>query len=189
MIVLTVLMYCMSTVHIALALQVNLIAFFDQHAIEGGLTILDEQGDALVWVQIMLELLNVGCPAFSSYVMLTSSPDQCLMGDSIVCWRTWVLWGRDYRVLIFPGLCITGGLGESLHCPGPVRIRADFGFPRDASVWHRHDCRARPFPAWGRALCWKHHHLVLFLRRVDVCCERLFHRDDFLESLVSRNSP
>ena len=62
MIVLTVLMYCMSTVHIALALRVNLIAFFDQHAIEGGVTILDNQGDPLVWIQIMLELVNVSRP-------------------------------------------------------------------------------------------------------------------------------
>ena len=30
MIILTILMYCMSTVHIALALQVTLVAFFDQ---------------------------------------------------------------------------------------------------------------------------------------------------------------
>lgn len=59
MITLIVLMYCMSTIHIALALRVNLIAFFDQHAIEGGVTIFDDQGDPLVWIQIMLELLNV----------------------------------------------------------------------------------------------------------------------------------
>ncbi|KAI0749967.1 hypothetical protein C8Q80DRAFT_1066899, partial [Daedaleopsis nitida] len=92
MITLTVLMYCMSTIHVALAMRVNLIAFFDQHAIEGGLTIFDDQGDPLVWIQIMLELLN------------------CLMGDAIVCWRTWVLWGRNWRILIFPVTCILGGL-------------------------------------------------------------------------------
>ncbi|KAH9933641.1 uncharacterized protein BXZ73DRAFT_101025 [Epithele typhae] len=92
MIVLTVLMYCMSTVHIALALRVNLIAFFEQHAIEGGTTILDDQGSPLVWVQIGLELLN------------------CLLGDSIVCWRTWVLYSRNWKILIFPATCIVGGL-------------------------------------------------------------------------------
>ena len=59
MITLTVLMYCMSTAHIALALRADLIAFFEQHAIEGGPNILNDQGDALVWVQNMLELINV----------------------------------------------------------------------------------------------------------------------------------
>ena len=60
MITLTFLMYLLGTVHVALALRVDLIAFFDQHAIEGGVTIFDDQGDLLVWLQIMIELLNVG---------------------------------------------------------------------------------------------------------------------------------
>lgn len=76
MITLIMLMYCMSTVHIALALQVNLIAFFNQHAIEGGLTILDDQGNPLVWVQIMLELLNVG-DCLSGRVLFL----PCVMSD------------------------------------------------------------------------------------------------------------
>lgn len=28
-----------------------------------------------------------------------------------MCWRTWVLWGRDWRILVFPVTCILGGLG------------------------------------------------------------------------------
>ena len=59
MIILTILMYCMSTVHIALALQVTLVAFFDQHVTEGNPSIFDNQGDPLIWVQIGMELLNV----------------------------------------------------------------------------------------------------------------------------------
>ena len=62
MIALTLLMYFMGTIHVALALRVDLIAFFDQHAIEGGVTIFDDQGDRLVWLQIMIELLNVSIP-------------------------------------------------------------------------------------------------------------------------------
>ncbi|KAH9934479.1 uncharacterized protein BXZ73DRAFT_100671 [Epithele typhae] len=93
---LTVLMYCMSTVHVAMALRVDLMAFFDQHAIEGGLSILEEQGDPLIWGQICLELIN------------------CLLGDSIVCWRTWVLWGGDWRILVFPVACITGGVASGI---------------------------------------------------------------------------
>ena len=61
MIVMTVLMYCISTTHLSLALKVELIAFFDEHAIESNdrLTILQDQGNALVWLQIFLESFNV----------------------------------------------------------------------------------------------------------------------------------
>ena len=62
MIALTLLMYFMGTIHVALAIRVDLIAFFDQHAIEGGVTIFDDQGDRLVWLQIMIELLDVSLP-------------------------------------------------------------------------------------------------------------------------------
>ena len=56
MIASTLLMYCLGTAQIALVLHVDLIAFFDQHAIEGGDTILNNQGSRFAW---MLQLLNV----------------------------------------------------------------------------------------------------------------------------------
>ncbi len=59
MTVLTVIMYCLSTAHLALSLQQNLIAFFDQHAADGGLTILNDQGHPLVYCQITIEVINV----------------------------------------------------------------------------------------------------------------------------------
>ena len=52
-------MYCMGTTQIALVLYAGLIAFFDQHAIEGSLTIFDDQGNRIVWIPVMLQLLNV----------------------------------------------------------------------------------------------------------------------------------
>ncbi|KAI0749974.1 hypothetical protein C8Q80DRAFT_1120074 [Daedaleopsis nitida] len=119
MIVLTVLMYLMSTVHIALALRVNLIAFFDQHATEGGLTIFDNQGDPLVWVQIGMELLN------------------CLIGDAIVCWRTWILWGRNWRILAFPATCILGGLVAGVGMTQALSRSPDGQelFGEDITIW------------------------------------------------------
>ncbi|KAI1783889.1 hypothetical protein LXA43DRAFT_955783 [Ganoderma leucocontextum] len=96
MLLLTALMYGLSTVHIALSLRQNLIAFFDQHAAEGASSILNDQGNPIVYVQIALEVVN------------------CLIGDSIVCWRAWVLWGRDYRIIIPPVLCIVGGLASGI---------------------------------------------------------------------------
>ncbi|TBU52727.1 hypothetical protein BD310DRAFT_952553 [Dichomitus squalens] len=82
----------LSTVHIALSLRQNLIAFFAQHAAEGALSILNDQGNPIVYMQILIEVVN----------------------DSIVCWRAWVLWGRDYRVVIPPILCISGGLATGI---------------------------------------------------------------------------
>lgn len=49
MVFLTVTMYSLSTTHIALSLHQNLIAFFEQHAADGGLTILNDQGSPLVY--------------------------------------------------------------------------------------------------------------------------------------------
>lgn len=59
MVVLTVLMYALSTTHIALSMRQNLIAFFDQHAADGGHTILNDPNDPLVYSQIAIEIINV----------------------------------------------------------------------------------------------------------------------------------
>ncbi|RPD69257.1 hypothetical protein L226DRAFT_539935 [Lentinus tigrinus ALCF2SS1-7] len=96
MVFLTVVMYALSTTHVALSLRQNLIAFFNQHAADGGNTILNDPNDPLVYSQIAIEVIN------------------CLLGDSIVCWRTWVLWGRDSRVIIPPALCIIGGFASGI---------------------------------------------------------------------------
>ena len=45
----------------------------------------------------MLSELNSSCPHYRSQ-------------DAIVAWRAWVLWGRNYRVIIPPITCILGGL-------------------------------------------------------------------------------
>ena len=117
MVALTLLMYCMSTAHIALVLKVDLMAFFDEHATEGRFTILNEQEDPLHWVQNMLEIINVSDLTSSLWDYANNGHfnlAQCVIGDSIVCWRTWVLWGRDWRVLTFPLVCIVGSLGRYL---------------------------------------------------------------------------
>ena len=59
MLVLTLVMYSLSTVHIALSFRQNLIAFFDQHAADGGLSILNDQGNPIVYTQIAVEVINV----------------------------------------------------------------------------------------------------------------------------------
>ncbi|RDX44029.1 hypothetical protein OH76DRAFT_1123452 [Lentinus brumalis] len=96
MTILTVIMYSLSTAHLALSMQQNLIAFFEQQAADGRLSILNDQGNPLVYCQIAIEVVN------------------CLLSDSIVCWRTWVLWARSYKVIALPALCILGGLASGL---------------------------------------------------------------------------
>ena len=52
-------MYGISTVHIALSLRQNLIAFFEQRAGDGAVSILNDQGNPIVYSQIALEIVNV----------------------------------------------------------------------------------------------------------------------------------
>lgn len=56
---LTVAMYSLSTTHIGLSMRQNLIAFFDQHAADGAMSLLNEQGNRLMVSQIAIELVNV----------------------------------------------------------------------------------------------------------------------------------
>ena len=55
----TLAMYSLATAHVGLSLRQNLIAFFDQKAADGGRTILNDQGDPLVYSQITIEIINV----------------------------------------------------------------------------------------------------------------------------------
>ena len=36
-----------------------------------------------------------------------------LLGDYILIYRCWVLWGRNYWVVLVPSLCAVGGFGEA----------------------------------------------------------------------------
>ena len=80
MIVTTVLMYCMATAQIALVFHGDLIAFFDQHAIEGGATIFNNQGNWLEWTQNMIQVLNVSiCMSFSDVRALKNTSSVLLL--------------------------------------------------------------------------------------------------------------
>ncbi|KAJ3919287.1 hypothetical protein F5877DRAFT_78175 [Lentinula edodes] len=97
MTIVTVIMYCMSTVHLALSVYQNLVALFTQRAADGGNTLFDDKGSPLYYIQIGIEVIN------------------CLLGDSIVTWRTWVLWGCNWQIIYLPGLLMlasaaTGGV-------------------------------------------------------------------------------
>ncbi|KDR82725.1 hypothetical protein GALMADRAFT_238230 [Galerina marginata CBS 339.88] len=84
-------MYSLSTIHISFSLRQSLVAFFDQSATNGGLTTFNDPGSFLLIAQTSLELVN------------------CLIGDSIVLWRAWVLWGGGRAVLVLPSILIMTG--------------------------------------------------------------------------------
>lgn len=37
-----------------------------------------------------------------------------LFGNSIILYRCWALWNKDYRVVVLPTMCALGGLGKWL---------------------------------------------------------------------------
>ncbi|KAJ3852447.1 hypothetical protein EV368DRAFT_15544, partial [Lentinula lateritia] len=119
MTILTVVMYCISTVHLALSVRMNLVALFTQKAADGGETLYDDQGSPLYFGQVAFEVIN------------------CVLGDSIVTWRTWVLWGRDWRAIYFPcflmvGSTVTGSVMVyqfSLSPPGQPN------FSNNTTIW------------------------------------------------------
>ena len=42
-----------------------------------------------------------------------------LLGDYILIYRCWVLWGRNYWIITLPSLCAVAGFGASLFLPHP----------------------------------------------------------------------
>ncbi|KAJ3965189.1 hypothetical protein EV361DRAFT_811114 [Lentinula raphanica] len=87
---LTVFMYIMSTIHFALSLRLNLIALFKQKAADGRESLYDNKGSPMYVGQVAIEVVN------------------CVLGDSIVIWRTWVLWARNWKMIYLPCILMLG---------------------------------------------------------------------------------
>lgn len=109
---------------------------------------------------------------------------QCLLVDVIVCWRTWELWRRDSRILVWPMACISGGLGGHYgivctHCAVIMLTTLD-------SVCGRDDVFGRD-NAPGHENNRKHDNedMVWELRRVHGLFQHLFGLNDRLEGMVS----
>ena len=129
MVVLTVLMYGLSTTHIALSLRQTLIAFFNQHAADGGDTILNDPGNPITYSSIAIEVVNVsfhvsflrfvhGGKAFLSDIDVTSH--QCLIGVSSVSEPLWI-WPTPRSGLHRPLENLgTLGKGPSHHHPSSI---------------------------------------------------------------------
>ncbi|KAF5370193.1 hypothetical protein D9757_010620 [Collybiopsis confluens] len=92
--VLTVVMYCLSVVHLAICFQINLAALFEQKA---ALLENTDRGN-----------LNTSFSIFAC-APIAAETLNCIIGDSIVIWRTWVLWNRNHRITYFPCTLLLGG--------------------------------------------------------------------------------
>ncbi|KAK7677375.1 hypothetical protein QCA50_019706 [Cerrena zonata] len=94
MIIVTAIMYLAATAHLILSFWTNFVAIFNQDGAENdGLdTDLNNFRDPKPYSQIALEMVNY------------------IIGDSVVVWRTWVIWGKNPYIVIFPAACVLGGI-------------------------------------------------------------------------------
>ncbi|KAJ3733840.1 hypothetical protein DFJ43DRAFT_198007 [Lentinula guzmanii] len=127
MIVMTVIMYCLSMLHLAFSLKINLVALFDQEASTPTDSIpksAENTENVFACTPIAAEALN------------------CILGDSIVIWRTWTLWNSSWKVIYLPCILLLGGLvaagflvhamfislvGQSLFNPQTIGAIVAFG--------------------------------------------------------------
>ncbi|KAJ3827459.1 hypothetical protein EV361DRAFT_265832 [Lentinula raphanica] len=95
MIAMTIIMYCLSMLHLAFSLEINLVALFDQKASAPTGDVpksAENTENVFACTPIAAETLN------------------CLLGDCIVIWRTWTLWNRSWKVILIPCALLLGGI-------------------------------------------------------------------------------
>ncbi|KAI0698817.1 hypothetical protein C8Q76DRAFT_802884 [Earliella scabrosa] len=95
MCIFTVAMYANSTADAVLVVRGTYKEFFT-NTTNDGLTFTWTLEDREMWDQALPKVLN------------------CILGDLIVCWRTWEIWERWWVVLPIPILCIAGGLAGGI---------------------------------------------------------------------------
>ncbi|KAJ3769749.1 hypothetical protein FB446DRAFT_774150 [Lentinula raphanica] len=107
----------MSTVHLALSLRMNLVALFKQKAADGQESLYDDQGSPLYFGQVAIEVIN------------------CVLGDSIVTWRTWVLWARDWKMIYLPCLLMLGSSGSVMVYEFSLSPPGQPNFSNTTTIW------------------------------------------------------
>ncbi|KAJ3852665.1 hypothetical protein EV368DRAFT_82325 [Lentinula lateritia] len=112
---------------VAFSFQINLVALFDQKAsapLDGVPKSVENTENVSACTPIAAETLN------------------CIVGDSIVIWRTWTLWNRSWKVIFFPCALLLGGtvsagflihamfislVGQTLFNPKTISAMVAFG--------------------------------------------------------------
>ncbi|KAF5370182.1 hypothetical protein D9757_010631 [Collybiopsis confluens] len=91
--VLTIVMYCLSVVHMSFCFQVNWSALFGEEHENP-----DSDQDESETSYYIVSCIPIGAEILN-----------CIIGDAIVIWRTWVLWNRECRVIYVPFALLLGG--------------------------------------------------------------------------------
>lgn len=107
--VFTVILYVISTIHLALAMKQNFEAFaVDENADE---VFADQAGDIVI-AHLAMELVNVRVLHVGLvYMIPLTDMLQCIIADMILIWRAWVLWNRDWRIVILLCVLLVGSSG------------------------------------------------------------------------------
>ncbi|KAJ6540854.1 hypothetical protein DFH09DRAFT_1282972 [Mycena vulgaris] len=59
---------------------------------------------------------------------------QCLLGDSVAMYRCWILWDRNFRVILFPGALLTASIvSGSIACQRQAHNPS--GSVLDPAIW------------------------------------------------------
>ncbi|KAI0091447.1 hypothetical protein BDY19DRAFT_930540 [Irpex rosettiformis] len=87
----TILMFLLSTAHVGLLASTTL-----RHIVSGS-------------IEVGLELRDKAYPEPSIQVVLECL--NCILGDTIINWRAWVLWNRNRFVLTVPAVLLVAALG------------------------------------------------------------------------------
>ncbi len=117
-------MFAFSTAHVSLGFQ---------RLIQGFITLRNEPGGPAAFfsdVSIPANVVKVGIHTVNVSIALnrslTCSPNalflQSIIGDSVVVWRCYLVWSRDWRICVIPVLLLLGSAGEFLT-PGSLGVR------------------------------------------------------------------
>ncbi|KAK0479576.1 hypothetical protein IW261DRAFT_146816 [Armillaria novae-zelandiae] len=95
MTVLNIVMWIVATSHMAISFEQNYHAFLFRHAADDP-TVWEDNASPNIYSQISLEAVNI------------------IIGDGIVIWRAWILWGRKWWVIFTSGTLLTGTLAAAV---------------------------------------------------------------------------
>ncbi|TRM69213.1 hypothetical protein BD626DRAFT_8135 [Schizophyllum amplum] len=108
-----VLMFCFSTIHVSLGFTRLIWGFIDFR---------DQPGGPGAFFSDVSQPPNVA--------KVTIHSVNSILGDSIVVWRCWHVWGRNWKVCIFPALLIVGsavcGFGQAFIFANAQAIHSAF---------------------------------------------------------------
>ena len=99
--VITVIMFAMSSTHAAVVIRYANVQFLDKDAARDS-SVLQRRGDPMVYIPTIFEIINVSSLLYFVCRFSHSLCQQCYIADAIVFWRAWVLWGKTTRCLVIP---------------------------------------------------------------------------------------